>query len=140
MSDNNTQVNTTPGSAESTPPTTPRDEASQLNAVPMLEPPPLVRNRRRRIPPPPPEDEEGNPSVRRRLTYQILVRLMDDFEDPQCSICHENVVAGHGDGALPCRHAFHQHCIREWVHIRDRLTCPMCVRTYNMFVMVQVNR
>lgn len=46
--------------------------------------------------------------------------------DCNCCICLEELDGGGGDGALrmPCSHAFHGGCIKEW--LRRSHYCPLC--------------
>lgn len=41
----------------------------------------------------------------------------------ECPICFESICANQGL-ALPCMHAFHAQCIRQWL-VENR-TCPVC--------------
>jgi len=43
--------------------------------------------------------------------------------DSPCVICMDDFTEGCEVGRLPCAHAFHDACIREWLGCRDR--CPM---------------
>ena len=41
----------------------------------------------------------------------------------ECPICFDTICANQGL-ALPCMHAFHAQCIRQW--LVDNRTCPVC--------------
>jgi hypothetical protein len=42
-----------------------------------------------------------------------------------CSICLVDLARGDRVGGIPCGHAFHTACIKDWVQRRHRL-CPLC--------------
>ena len=42
----------------------------------------------------------------------------------QCVICHEELQKGQRYTALPCAHAFHEDCLRTWLH--RQASCPSC--------------
>lgn len=46
-------------------------------------------------------------------------------EDEMCAICLDAYEDGEKLTELPCRHAFHTHCIRPWIS-RESGLCPMC--------------
>lgn len=51
---------------------------------------------------------------------------MDGEENALCPVCLEVLEANHEIRELSnCCHAFHKHCIDEWIDI-GQLTCPLC--------------
>lgn len=58
---------------------------------------------------------------------KVLVVDADEESAAQCSVCHELMQIGEHARQLPCRHAFHQHCIDVWV--LQHATCPNCRRS-----------
>lgn len=53
-------------------------------------------------------------------------RSMIKGEAVQCAVCLEALEASHEIRELGnCCHAFHKHCIDEWVDI-GQVTCPLC--------------
>ena len=67
----------------------------------------------------------------RRLTHNMESRF-DDIESEEelerlgrtCIICREQMDLTGGCKKLPCGHAFHTHCLREW--LVQQQTCPTC--------------
>lgn len=50
------------------------------------------------------------------------------FEEPstECVICADSFSCSHRIYKLPCRHTYHENCLKSWVEIKN--TCPMCRR------------
>ncbi|WVZ87024.1 hypothetical protein U9M48_033726 [Paspalum notatum var. saurae] len=44
--------------------------------------------------------------------------------DDECAICLQGFCVEEKLRAMPCSHAFHQHCIFEW--LRRKTVCPLC--------------
>ncbi|CAD6257975.1 unnamed protein product [Miscanthus lutarioriparius] len=44
----------------------------------------------------------------------------------ECAVCLQDFRADEMLRAMPCSHAFHQHCISEW--LRRNVVCPLCRR------------
>ena len=44
--------------------------------------------------------------------------------EEQCAVCRQDFRADETLRAMPCSHAFHQHCISEW--LRRNAVCPLC--------------
>jgi hypothetical protein len=42
----------------------------------------------------------------------------------ECAVCLQDFGADEKLRAMPCSHAFHQHCISEW--LRRKAVCPLC--------------
>ena len=61
-----------------------------------------------------------------KQTTQYRQDRMSHFKsnNTECVICLEPLASG-GDFVLqPCRHVFHNHCIREWLN--ENSVCPLC--------------
>lgn len=43
-----------------------------------------------------------------------------------CTICYEHIKKPKGTRRLPCLHAFHESCLRQW--FEEHTTCPYCRR------------
>jgi hypothetical protein len=50
-----------------------------------------------------------------------------DDADETCCICLDNYARGDTITTLPCKHFFHQACIRPWLQEQQRV-CPICKR------------
>lgn len=55
-------------------------------------------------------------------TFELCPDSPGTWDSP-CVICMDDFSEGCEVGRLPCAHAFHDACIREWLSSRDR--CPM---------------
>ena len=54
-----------------------------------------------------------------------VLSVGDDASVPeQCTICHDEVDVGAAYLRMPCRHMFHDACLRGW--LRSGHNCPMC--------------
>jgi hypothetical protein len=51
-----------------------------------------------------------------------------------CGICIEPLIETGGIMNLPCKHRFHEGCIREW--IVDKSNCPLCKAKFKQFEVV----
>jgi hypothetical protein len=52
------------------------------------------------------------------------IRASDVQRETKCSICLEEFSRGETVCELPCKHIFHDACVREW--LRREATCPVC--------------
>jgi hypothetical protein len=50
---------------------------------------------------------------------------LNDVKFIECSICLETLDKKMLHRILPCKHAFHAHCIDKWLLLRSQ-TCPLC--------------
>ena len=41
-----------------------------------------------------------------------------------CTICLEDFMEGEEIVLCPCKHCFHQHCIKDWLRMKN--SCPVC--------------
>jgi hypothetical protein len=77
--------------------------------------------RTRSLPEPPPaRQQEVTPS---RFAHRS-VRTSDVQKETKCSICLEEFTRGESVCELPCKHIFHDACVREW--LKREATCPVC--------------
>ena len=44
-----------------------------------------------------------------------------------CTICLEDFMEGEEVVLCPCKHCYHQHCIKDWLRMKN--SCPMCKLT-----------
>ena len=44
-----------------------------------------------------------------------------------CTICLEDFSEGEEVVLCPCKHCYHQHCIKDWLRMKN--SCPMCKLT-----------
>ena len=44
-----------------------------------------------------------------------------------CTICLEDFIDGEEVVLCPCKHCYHQHCIKDWLRMKN--SCPMCKLT-----------
>jgi hypothetical protein len=51
----------------------------------------------------------------------------------ECCICLEGYHVGDRVGVLPCKHTFHEGCIKRWLANDSRKSCPLC-RAQNCIV------
>lgn len=75
---------------------------------------------------PPIEEEELHRPRQLALKTKRFVAPTDnvDEEQPNCTICFATLEDGDRVGALPCQHAFHADCLKEWIQRRN--VCPLC--------------
>jgi len=55
---------------------------------------------------------------------EIEEHMLDDNGKAECSICMDAVEVGDPITVLPCKHWFHESCIKAWLVEHD--TCPHC--------------
>ncbi|KAL4022172.1 hypothetical protein IC575_015897 [Cucumis melo] len=55
------------------------------------------------------------------ITDEILAKL---GKDVQCAICKEDFAVDEKIQELPCKHAFHQDCLKPWLESNN--SCPIC--------------
>lgn len=63
----------------------------------------------------------------RKIKISILDNLSSHFSrgtDSRCSICQEEYKADDEMGKLNCEHAYHMHCIKQW--LLQKNACPVC--------------
>lgn len=53
------------------------------------------------------------------VSEEVLAR-----EEVVCTICYEPIDNPNGTRCLPCSHAFHESCLRQW--FEEHTTCPYC--------------
>lgn len=57
-------------------------------------------------------------------TKRVDKSMLDDQGKAECSICMDDVKLNDIVTVLPCKHWFHQDCIKAWLNEHD--TCPHC--------------
>ncbi|ORX74692.1 hypothetical protein DL89DRAFT_208613, partial [Linderina pennispora] len=68
---------------------------------------------------PPPASEDAIKELRlRAVTGEEAGRKED------CSICQDEYKQGEEVVELPCKHLFHDECIKHWLNVNG--TCPIC--------------
>ena len=55
----------------------------------------------------------------------VTARILKNFEHKDCNVCIENYNVGDSIVTLPCKHYFHENCIRGWL-CNEKVTCPVC--------------
>ena len=71
-------------------------------------------------------------SVSKGLTEEQLAKLKvkvatgkgEEAGEGLCSICYDDIKEGEEMLTLPCKHVFHNSCIKEW--LAKEKACPMC--------------
>jgi len=46
------------------------------------------------------------------------------LKELECSICMSNEKTVNAE--LPCKHMFHENCLRDWVEMSETASCPLC--------------
>ena len=69
--------------------------------------------------------------TRKRKSTQLALektefRELQQKNDDDCAICMEEVTVGDTEGKLPCQHAFHKQCIKQWITTKYNPNCPEC--------------
>jgi hypothetical protein len=62
--------------------------------------------------------------VRKLKDRNRFVKLYNEPEQIDCTICLENIERGRKASALECKHIFHTKCINKWLEQTKR--CPNC--------------
>ena len=57
-------------------------------------------------------------------------REVENIDLYRCPICRERFEDGEDTMLLPCRHRFHEDCVRQW--LQENLTCPKCTRKFKL--------
>ena len=60
------------------------------------------------------------------LSLQEVMGRSRSGSGEECAVCLQDFRADEMLRAMPCSHAFHQHCISEW--LRRNVVCPLCRR------------
>ena len=58
------------------------------------------------------------------LKIKVIKEDLHKFSDNKCIICQENYKIGDNYIELPCKHFFHDNCIKSW--IKTKTICPIC--------------
>ena len=48
----------------------------------------------------------------------------EEEEEEQCAVCRVELEVGEEAATLPCRHSYHEECIRQW--LERAKSCPVC--------------
>lgn len=75
--------------------------------------------------------EKEKAAMVKKMTWQPKTRVVEkknskNGELDGCSICLEELSAGHEVYDLPCSHLYHKKCIHVW--LQKHRTCPLCRR------------
>lgn len=57
-------------------------------------------------------------------TIVITDKNKQEYTQDDCCICLNNLVIHDSIHVLPCKHYFHNNCIKPWLF--EKLTCPLC--------------
>jgi hypothetical protein len=68
-------------------------------------------------------EREPEQAAQPRLNHR-QVQSSDVQRETKCSICLEEFTRGESVCELPCKHIFHDACVREW--LKREPTCPVC--------------
>jgi len=61
-----------------------------------------------------------------KLSHQTITEcILKELEHKDCNVCIENYNVGDCVVTLPCKHYFHENCIRGWL-CNEKITCPVC--------------
>ena len=58
--------------------------------------------------------------------------MLDKDGQAKCTVCHETAELGAEVTLLPCKHWFHEDCIKPW--LRTREDCPSCLSSVLMSI------
>ena len=53
---------------------------------------------------------------------------LNEFHDLTCTVCYEDMKEA---VLLPCKHIFHEECIRQWIIKNFNHFCPKCKHELN---------
>ena len=59
---------------------------------------------------------------------QLSAEDLEDMHDTTCMICFREMKEGI---ILPCQHAFHENCLRQWIIKNSNHFCPKCKKSFN---------
>lgn len=80
----------------------------------------LMEQHQGNAPPPAPKEVlEKLPKV--KVEEQRVI----DGED--CAVCKDELIIGEEVVQLPCKHVYHELCVKKWLEVHD--TCPVCRRS-----------
>lgn len=71
------------------------------------------------------------PASEQQLNQLPTVKIsQEEFENKiECAICMEDFRLNEEAKKLPCKHCFHDQCIKEWLKLHG--TCPVCRKNLN---------
>lgn len=71
------------------------------------------------------------PASEQQLDQLPTVKISpEEFENKiECAICMEDFRLNEEAKKLPCKHCFHEQCIKEWLKLHG--TCPVCRKNLN---------
>jgi hypothetical protein len=79
-----------------------------------------------------PVSTSNHPIHIRELTVDEATKHLNDKQIHKgdmvsCAICFDEVKSGDSTWSLPCKHKYHQGCLKDWL-AQDKadLTCPLC--------------
>jgi len=59
------------------------------------------------------------------IPSMVWDRASDECFGQSCTICLEEFEDGEAVRRLPCKHCYHQHCIKKWLTTKSTV-CPVC--------------
>lgn len=71
------------------------------------------------------------PASEQQLNQLPTIKISPaEFENKiECAICMEDFRLAEEAKKLPCKHCFHEQCIKEWLKLHG--TCPVCRKNLN---------
>ena len=55
---------------------------------------------------------------------RVTIEASKTQEEQECPVCKDEFPVGQVVLVLPCKHIFHEECIKEW--LKRNNTCPVC--------------
>ena len=62
--------------------------------------------------------------------------MVEKYKDHPCSICCEEPKENDKITTLPCKHHYHENCVKKWLKMHN--SCPICrkkIWSYSVFYM-----
>ena len=71
--------------------------------------------------------ENSSPKSSESATTGELESKTETYlHNDSCCVCLEDFVDDVSIAVLPCKHGFHQHCVKIWIEKKRK--CPICIR------------
>ena len=73
-----------------------------------------------------PHKDLNNKQIVNEIINNLKINIIkeDKLSDNKCIICQEDYKIGDNYIKLPCKHFFHDNCIKSW--IKTKTICPIC--------------